>query len=31
MMINFETNKIQIPVCCDENFSLDIKRLEENS
>ena len=24
-----ETNKIQIPVCCDENFSLDIKRLEE--
>ena len=25
----FETNKIQIPVCCDENFSLDIKRLEE--
>ena len=25
----FETNKIKIPVCCDENFSLDIKRLEE--
>ena len=24
-----ETNKIKIPVCCDENFSLDIKRLEE--
>ena len=24
-----ESNKIQIPVCCDENFSLDIKRLEE--
>ena len=26
---NLESNKIQIPVCCDENFSLDIKRLEE--
>ena len=25
----FETNRIKIPVCCDENFSLDIKRLEE--
>ena len=25
-----ETNRIKIPVCCDENFSLDIKRLEEN-
>ncbi len=25
-----ESNKIKIPVCCDENFSLDIKRLEEN-
>ena len=24
-----ESNKIKIPVCCDEKFSLDIKRLEE--
>ncbi len=24
-----KTNKIKIPVCCEENFSLDIKRLEE--
>ena len=24
-----ESKKIHIPVCCDENFSLDIKRLEE--
>ena len=24
-----ETNRIKIPVCCDENFSVDIKRLEE--
>ena len=24
-----ETSRIKIPVCCDENFSLDIKRLEE--
>ena len=24
-----EINRIKIPVCCDENFSLDIKRLEE--
>ena len=24
-----ESNRIKIPVCCDENFSLDIKRLEE--
>ena len=24
-----DTNRIKIPVCCDENFSLDIKRLEE--
>ena len=24
-----ETNRIKIPVCCDENFSLDIKRLED--
>ncbi len=24
-----ESNKIKIPVCCDESFSLDIKRLEE--
>ena len=26
---NFESKKIEIPVCSDENFSLDIKRLEE--
>ena len=26
---NLSKNKIEIPVCCDENFSLDIKRLEE--
>tara|TARA_S200000501_G_scaffold72600_1_gene64567 strand:+ start:1032 stop:1706 length:675 start_codon:yes stop_codon:yes gene_type:complete len=26
---NLESNKIKIPVCCDEKFSLDIKRLEE--
>ena len=25
----FEANRIKIPVCCDGNFSLDIKRLEE--
>ena len=24
-----ESNKIKIPVCCDEKFSLDIKRLEK--
>ena len=24
-----ESNKIMIPVCCDENFSLDINRLEK--
>ena len=24
-----ESNKIKIPICCDEKFSLDIKRLEE--
>jgi len=24
-----EINRIKIPVCCDEDFSLDIKRLEE--
>ena len=24
-----ESNKIKIPVCCDEKFALDIKRLEE--
>ena len=24
-----ESNKIKLPVCCDEKFSLDIKRLEE--
>ena len=31
-LINSETinnKKIEIPVCCDEDFSLDIKRLEE--
>ena len=31
-VINSETvtnKKIEIPVCCDEDFSLDIKRLEE--
>ena len=26
---NLPSKKIEIPVCCDENFSLDIKRLEE--
>ena len=26
---NLSNKKIEIPVCCDENFSLDIKRLEE--
>ena len=26
---NLENKKIEIPVCCEENFSLDIKRLEE--
>ena len=26
---DFKSKKIEIPVCCDENFSLDIKRLEE--
>ena len=26
---NLSKKKIEIPVCCDENFSLDIKRLEE--
>ena len=25
---NLQSKKIEIPVCCDENFSLDIKRLE---
>ena len=25
----FESNKIKIPVCCDEKFALDIKRLEK--
>ena len=25
----FKSNKIEIPVCCDENFSLDINRLVE--
>ena len=24
-----DSNKVKIPVCCDEKFSLDIKRLEE--
>ena len=27
--INLKNKKIEIPVCCDEDFSLDIKRLEE--
>ena len=26
---DLSSNKIEIPVCCDESFSLDIKRLEE--
>ena len=26
---NLPSKKIEIPVCCEENFSLDIKRLEE--
>ena len=26
---NINSKKLEIPVCCDENFSLDIKRLEE--
>ena len=26
---DLKSKKIEIPVCCDENFSLDIKRLEE--
>ena len=26
---SISNKKIEIPVCCDENFSLDIKRLEE--
>ena len=26
---SFKSKKTQIPVCCDENFSLDIKRLEK--
>ena len=26
---NLESNNIKIPVCCDEKFSLDIKRLQE--
>ena len=26
---NLDSNQITIPVCCDEKFSLDIKRLEE--
>ena len=26
---NINSKKIEIPVCCDENFSMDIKRLEE--
>ncbi len=26
---NINSKKIEIPVCCDENFSMDIKRLEK--
>ena len=26
---DLSSNKIEIPVCCDETFSLDIERLEE--
>ena len=26
---NFKSKKTEVPVCCDEKFSLDIKRLEE--
>ena len=26
---NLNCNKIEIPVCCDDNFSMDIKRLEK--
>ena len=26
---DLSSNKIEIPVCCDENFALDIKRLEK--
>jgi len=26
---SFKSKKIEIPICCDQNFSLDIKRLEE--
>jgi len=26
---NINSKKLEIPVCCDENFSIDIKRLEE--
>ncbi len=26
---NFDSNRIEIPVCCDEKFSLDISRLEK--
>ena len=26
---NINSKKLEIPVCCDENFSMDIKRLEE--
>ena len=26
---NINSKKLEIPVCCDEKFSMDIKRLEE--
>ena len=26
---NTQNKKLEIPVCCEEEFSLDIKRLEE--
>ena len=26
---SFKSKKIEIPICCDQNFSLDIKRLKE--
>ena len=26
---NINSKKLEIPVCCDENFSMDIKRLEK--
>ena len=27
---NLSSNKIEVPVCCDENLALDIERLEKN-